>query len=57
MTLARNKLGVITSGSLLEGLQARLEGGESVEDLRVGKFVVVEPERVDCLNEGYGLDP
>jgi hypothetical protein len=41
----RKKLGVITSGSLLEGLSARLEGGESVEDLRVGKFVVVRGER------------
>ena len=26
-------------------------------ELESGKFVVVEPERVDCLNEGYGLDP
>ena len=26
-------------------------------ELESGKFVVVEPGRVDCLNEGYGLDP
>ena len=26
-------------------------------ELESGKFVMVEPERVDCLNEGYGLDP
>lgn len=45
MADARNRLGVVTSGSLLEGLTARLEGSESVEDLRVGKFVVVEGEK------------
>ena len=37
----RNRLGVVTSGSLIEGLTARLEGRESVEDMRVGKFVVI----------------
>jgi uncharacterized protein len=41
----RTKLGVITSGSLVEGLCARLEGRESVEDLRVGKFVVINGEK------------
>ncbi|HMO56903.1 MAG TPA: ATP-binding protein [Roseiflexaceae bacterium] len=41
----RTRLGVITSGSLVEGLSARLEGGESVEDLRVGQFVVVRGEK------------
>lgn len=41
----RNKLGVITSGSLVEGLCARLEGRESVEDMRVGKFVVIKGEK------------
>ncbi|HWQ13922.1 MAG TPA: DUF87 domain-containing protein [Roseiflexaceae bacterium] len=39
------RLGVITSGSLVEGLRARLEGRESVEDLRVGQFVVVQGEK------------
>jgi uncharacterized protein len=43
--LARIRIGVITSGSLVEGLCARLEGGESVEDMRVGQFVVVQGER------------
>jgi DNA helicase HerA-like ATPase len=41
----RDRLGVITSGSLLEGLHARLEGRESVEDMRVGKFVVVQGDK------------
>lgn len=41
----RTRLGVITSGSLVEGLAARLEGRESVEDMRVGKFVVVQGEK------------
>jgi len=43
--IARNRLGVITSGSLVEGLCARLEGRESVEDLRVGQFVVIRGEK------------
>lgn len=43
--LNRSKLGVITSGSLVEGLTARLEARESVEDMRVGKFVVIQGEK------------
>nr|WP_255604033.1 ATP-binding protein [Oscillochloris sp. ZM17-4] len=45
MMQQRNRLGVITSGSLTEGLTARLEARESVEDMRVGKFVVVQGEK------------
>lgn len=41
----RTRLGVIISGSLSEGLTARLEARESVEDMRVGKFVVVQGEK------------
>ncbi|NTW97985.1 MAG: ATPase, partial [Oscillochloris sp.] len=41
----RTRLGVIISGSLSEGLTARLESRESVEDMRVGKFVVVQGEK------------
>src|SRR5689334_13638814 len=41
----RTRLGVITSGSLVEGLCARLEGRESVEDMRVGKFVVIRGDK------------
>ncbi len=45
MPQPRNRLGVITSGSLIEGLTARLEARESVEDMRVGKFVVIQGEK------------
>jgi DNA helicase HerA-like ATPase len=41
--LHRNKLGVITSGSFTKGLSVRLD--TSVEDIRVGKFVVVHGEK------------
>lgn len=41
----RSKIGVIISGSLNEGLSARLEPHESVEDVRVGKFVVIQGEK------------
>jgi uncharacterized protein len=41
----RNRLGVVTAGSLIEGLTARLESRESVEDMRVGKFVVIQGEK------------
>ena len=35
-------LGIITQGSLSAGLEMRLDSATSVEDLRVGRFVVVE---------------
>ena len=43
--IAPDEIGVIVRGSLSEGLEMRLEEGKSVEDLRVGKFVVVQGER------------
>ena len=43
--ISRTKIGVITSGSLNEGLCARLDASASVEDMRVGKFVVVDGEK------------
>ncbi|WP_298816561.1 helicase HerA domain-containing protein [Chloroflexus sp.] len=42
----RQRLGVVTGGSLLEGLTVRLDAGTSVEDVRVGKFVVVKGQRL-----------
>jgi DNA helicase HerA-like ATPase len=45
MAQQRTRLGVVTSGSLIEGLTARLEARESVEDMRVGKFVVIQGEK------------
>ena len=44
------RLGVITSGSLVEGLTARLDAGESVEDMRVGKFVVIRGEKQEFFS-------
>lgn len=37
-----NYLGIITQGSLSAGLEMRLDPARSVEELRVGRFVVVE---------------
>ena len=42
---SRNKLGVITKGSLVEGLEMKLSPERSVEDLKAGKFVVVEGDK------------
>ncbi len=41
----RHELGQVVSGSLLEGLTMKLHPQESVEDIRAGKFVVVEGEK------------
>jgi DNA helicase HerA-like ATPase len=42
-TKPRTKIGVVTSGTFIKGLTARLEAG--VEDMRVGKFVIIEGEK------------
>ncbi len=39
---ASTYLGIVTQGSLSTGLEMRLDMSQSVEDLRVGRFVVVE---------------
>ncbi len=39
------RIGVVTSGSLLEGLTARLDDHYDIENLRVGQFVVVQGGR------------
>jgi len=38
-------LGVVVQGSLSQGLEVRLNGEVSVEDMRVGKFLVVQGKR------------
>ena len=38
-------LATIVQGSLTQGLEARLNPGVSVEEMRVGKFVVVRGQR------------
>ena len=41
----RTRLGVVTEGSLSEGLAVRLDAMASVEDLRVGQFVVIQGDK------------
>ena len=41
MDSARGRIGVIISGSLTEGLTARVDARQSVESLRVGQFLLV----------------
>lgn len=43
--LAPRRLGRVIRGSLLDGITARLEDDVSVEDVRVGRFVVVDGAR------------
>lgn len=38
----RKRIGVVTSGSLAEGVKVRLDPTASVESMRVGNFVVVQ---------------
>ena len=47
----REHIGVVTQGSLNEGLKVRLDSMASVESMRVGNFVVVRGQQMDffCL--------
>ena len=40
--VARQEIGVITKGSLTEGVEMKLNPDQSVEDVKAGKFVVIE---------------
>ncbi|MFB6248679.1 MAG: ATPase, partial [Salinibacter sp.] len=40
-------IGVITHGSLNEGIEMKLDPGESVEDVVAGTFVVIQGEQYD----------
>ncbi|MDH7481719.1 MAG: ATP-binding protein [Armatimonadota bacterium] len=42
---SRKEIGLVVSGSLLEGLKMKLHPDQSVEDIRAGKFVVIEGEK------------
>jgi DNA helicase HerA-like ATPase len=46
----RLKLGIITKGSLLEGVEMKLDAKENVEDIKAGKFVVVEGDKNDFFS-------
>lgn len=58
MSKGRRRVGVIVSGSLVEGLEMKLDEWYSVEDIRAGKFVVIEGEksRFFCLVTDVRLD-
>ncbi|MDP8244944.1 MAG: ATP-binding protein [Candidatus Hinthialibacter antarcticus] len=45
-----DRLGVVTSGSLSDGLEMRLDPDVSVEEVRAGKFVVVEGKQLDFFS-------
>ncbi len=65
---AGDALGVITHGSLLDGVEMKLDAGCSVEDVSTGTFAVVQGEsldffclitdaRIEAANEGILLNP
>ncbi|MEM6289114.1 MAG: DUF87 domain-containing protein [Bacteroidota bacterium] len=65
---SRARVGVITHGSLGQGVEMKLEPSRSVESVRAGTFVVVEGEtfdffslitdlRIEAANEGILLRP
>jgi DNA helicase HerA-like ATPase len=65
---SRTRVGVITHGSLGQGVEMKLDPARSVESVRAGTFVVVEGEafdffslitdlRIDAANEGILLRP
>jgi DNA helicase HerA-like ATPase len=64
----RRRVGVVVSGSLIGGLEMKLDEWYSVEDVRAGKFVVIEGEksrffcmvtdvRLDATNQQVLADP
>ena len=54
----RKHIGVVTEGSLAEGLKVRLDALASVEEMRVGSFVVVQGQHKDffCLVSDVALE-
>ncbi|MGE3540584.1 MAG: DUF87 domain-containing protein [Candidatus Tectimicrobiota bacterium] len=54
----KRRVGVIVSGSLVGGLEMKLDEWYSVEDIRAGKFVVIEGEksRFFCMVTDVRLD-
>ncbi|MCI0529136.1 MAG: DUF87 domain-containing protein, partial [Nitrospira sp.] len=50
MNQRSGELGIITQGSLLEGVEMKLSPGRSVEDITAGKFVVIEGEKYDFFS-------
>ncbi len=46
----RGRVGVITKGSLVEGLEMKLDAQRNVEDMKAGKFVVIEGDKNDFFS-------
>jgi len=44
------RLGVITKGSLVEGLEMKLDPSQNIEDMKAGKFAVIEGEKNDFFS-------
>ena len=44
-TLFGNKLGVVVAGSLTHGIDVRLDGAASVEDMAVGRYVTIKGQK------------
>lgn len=44
------ELGILTRGSLVEGMEMKLAPQQSVEDIKTGKFVVIEGEKNDFFS-------
>ncbi len=44
------EIGVITRGSLVEGLEMKLDSGQNIEDMKAGKFVVIEGDKNDFFS-------
>lgn len=66
--MSRNRLGTIVAGSLIEGLDARLDDTATIEQIRAGKFVVVDGDRhrffslitdvrLEATSTRLGMDP
>ena len=45
-----NRIGVITRGSLVEGLEMKLDAEKNIEDMKAGKFVVIEGDKNDFFS-------
>ena len=48
--VAADRSGVITKGSLVEGLEMKLDPEQNVEDMKAGKFVVIEGDKNDFFS-------
>ena len=49
-SLRGKEIGVITCGSLVEGLEMKLDAGQNIEDMKAGKFVVIEGDKNDFFS-------